>query len=268
MNKINTPPITRNDRPVLAVSAKWYGFPHQFDWIASQGFAFEYTPDIVRLSSIEEHLKPYLEKGVRVRHHGFFPGFEFGDTDKERSEIAMQLHYRALDNMQGFGDQVITFHVGLTQDATVDFERVKENLGRLVSYASSKGITINLENLKNGISSNPETIREWADASGSMITLDIGHAVSSGWRIKNGVSVPDIIDLFEDRLNEVHLYEQETDRHLAPKNMDILEPIINRLVKTNCPWWTIELEDHKEILHTHHLVSETINSGVAKRRNN
>lgn len=247
-----------NGLPLLAVSAKWHQFPNQFEWLLAHGFAMEYTPNRKDLSLLLDHTRPYLERGVSVRHHGFVPGFEIGNANGRKAEIAMQLHFRILDAIQGIGEQVITFHVGLTRLAKIDSERVKDNLGRLVEYAGTRGITINLENLKNGIASNPETIKEWADASGSMITLDIGHAVSCEWRRVNCVSVPEIIDLFEDRLNEVHLYEQETDRHLAPENMDILGPIIDRLMMTKCHWWTIELEDRDEILNTRRLVSKYV----------
>jgi len=56
------------------------------------------------------------------------------------------------------------------------------------------------------------------------------------------------------RLVEVHFYESETDRHWAPSNMDILGPIVDRLIATHCRWWTIELEDTQDVLRTRQLL--------------
>lgn len=246
--------------PVLAVSAKWYGFPDHFEWLVSRGFALEYTPDKESPTGIRDHTTPFLDRGVRIRHHGFFPGFEFGDKDPEKADLAMKRHFQALDAIVGIGEPVITFHAGLTRNVEIDPNRACDNLGQLVEYAKNRGITVSLENLKQGLTSNPYTVRKWADAADAMITMDIGHAVSSNWRIQNNVSVVDIIDLFEDRLIEVHLYERETDRHYPPENMEILGVIIDRLLQTDCPWWTIELEDHQEILQTQRLVSDYIES--------
>lgn len=240
----------------MAVSAKWYGFPDRFEWLASHGFAIEYTPNPKQFHLTQSHTARFLKNGLAVRHHGFFPGFEIGDQDEKKAELAVNLHFKALDAMTGIGEQVMTIHVGLTRNIEIDESRTQDNLERIVTYAKSRGITVCLENLKQGITSNPETVKTWANASGAMITLDVGHAVSSDWKIENRVTVPEIIDLFEDRLFEVHMYEKETNRHHAPKNMEILGPIIDRLLETDCRWWTIELEDYKEILETHRLLSD------------
>ena len=63
-----------------------------------------------------------------------------------------------------------------------------------------------------------------------------------------------IIDLAAERLVEVHFYESETDRHWAPRDMDILGPIADKLITTDCRWWTIELEDTQEVLSTRRLL--------------
>jgi hypothetical protein len=50
------------------------------------------------------------------------------------------------------------------------------------------------------------------------------------------------------------MYERETDRHHPPKDMRVLGPIIDRLIDTECDWWTIELDDYDEALETRRLL--------------
>ena len=252
---------------ILAVSAKWFHSLDRFRWIAKQGFALEYTPNPDDLKVIPNHLDPFLDVGVRVRHHGFFPGYELGNTHTEQAEHALRVHREALNAIHGRGEQVITVHVGLTKDVQIDPESVVKHLACLVEYGRNLGITVSLENLKQGLTSHPENVVEWARKTDAKITLDVGHAISCE-RVQNGeLTVHDFIDLFEDRLIEIHMYEKELDRHYAPQDMTILGPIVDRLVETDCCWWTIELVEYADILQTRNLLKEylmVLKSGIPK----
>ena len=238
----------------MAVAAQWHNLPGRFDWLADQGFACAYAPDPHGLSATADHLHPYLRRGMAVRYHGYFPGYEIGHSLADEARTALELHCRALDAVRGMGEQVMTVHVGLELGIPLDHGRVVENLTRLVNYAGSRGITISLENLRRGPTSHPETLIAWAQRSGAGITLDVGHAVSSRVVCDGGLAVPEIIDMIGDRLTEVHLYERETDRHHAPRDMAILGPIVEKLSLSGCRWWTIELDDDDDILLTRKLV--------------
>jgi sugar phosphate isomerase/epimerase len=160
----------------------------------------------------------------------------------------------ALEAIRGRGEQVITFHVGLHRKDPIDPGRVAENLRRLVECARDLGITVCLENLRRGPTSHPENVVAWARASGAMITLDIGHAVSCP-RVQSGeLTALDFLEMVADWLFEVHMYERETDRHRPPRDMTILGPIVDRLLATQCTWWTIELDDCAEALATRSLL--------------
>lgn len=247
---------------VLAVSTQWHVFPEKFDWLAEHGFAMEYTPNRKQFDLTREHLSPYLKRNIPVRHHGFFPGFEFGDIDRQKAEDALQINKKAVDALAEYGENIMTVHVGLPPFGALDYNRVEENLSRLVEYAEKRGVTICLENLRRGPTSNPEIVVEWAQKSGSSITMDIGHAVSCE-RVQQGeLTVPEIVKLFSPLLKEVHFYESETDTHHAPEDMTILGPIVDELVETDCKWWTIELNDYDEILNTRKLVQEYLRETV------
>jgi sugar phosphate isomerase/epimerase len=238
----------------LAVSATWRHNASRLDWIAANGLACAFTPNPDRLDLISRQLIPYMDNGMAVRHHGYFPGEEIGHAHAATAEDAMQLHFKAMEAMQGVGEPLMTVHVGLDRTLPLNHHRVVKNLTRLSEYGKKIGVAVSLENLRRGPTANPETLLDWARRSGAGITLDIGHAVSSQCVCNKTISVETIIDLAAERLVEVHFYASETDRHWAPRNMDILGPIADKLITTDCRWWTIELEDTQDVLFTRGLL--------------
>jgi sugar phosphate isomerase/epimerase len=136
----------------------------------------------------------------------------------------------------------------------LDPGRAVENLTRLSERARQLNITVCLENLRYGPTSNPEVVLTWAKAAGAEITLDVGHAATSPRVLAGELTVLDYIDIFDGRIFEAHIYERETDRHHPPQDMSILGPIVDRLQETPCNWWTIELTDYAEALSTRTLL--------------
>lgn len=240
----------------LAASATWRHGRRRLDWIEASGLACAFSPNPDRLDLLPGQLFSYIQRGMPVRHHGYFPGKEIGHAHPGTAEDAMQLHFKAMDAIQGVGEPLMTVHVGLDRTVPLDNGRVVKNLARLVGYGKKVGVTISLENLRRGSTANPWTLLEWSRRSGAGITLDIGHAVSSQCVRRKEISVERIVDLVAERLMEVHLYESETDRHWAPRNMDVLGPIVDKLITTDCRRWTIELEDTRDVLTTRQLLAD------------
>ena len=247
-------PVPRFNPPTMALSARWDTYPDRFQWLASQGFALEYTPGPDALDSLPLHVDPLIQAGVPVRYHAFFPEHEFGHRDAEIAEAALRLHAAMLETMAGRGEPVVTVHIGLHRETPLDVARAQANLARLTERAHALGITLCLENLRRGPTSDPTLVLRWAMQAGAMITLDVGHAVSCEAVRQGERSVDAYLDAFGERLCEVHMYERELDRHYPPKDMTVLGPIVDRLVGTACRWWTLELIDHQEALATRDLL--------------
>jgi len=240
----------------LAASVKWFEFPEKFDIMEEKSFSFEYTPDYQHLDLLPVHLKPYIQRGIEVRHHAFFPGLELADVHDEKSERSLALHLKMFDIMAGLGEMVVTVHVGLHPEIELSPQKAIDNLCRLVDYAGKLGITVSLENLRRGMTSNPHTVLDWAKRSGCSITLDLGHVLSSDFTRNGGPDILEVIGMFGSRLEEVHFYEKETDRHYPPKDMAILGPVVDALLETTCTWWTIELGDPHEIGFCRKIIRE------------
>ena len=240
----------------LAVSASWRHGSERMNWILANGLGCAFAPNPDRLDSMSSQLDSYIRRGMSVRYHGYFPGKEIGHAHPGAAEDAMRLHFNAIDAMRGVGEQLMTVHVGLDPTLPLNPRRAVKNLTRLVRYGKKAGVAISLENLRRGPTSDPRELLEWARRSGSGITLDVGHAVSSQCVRRKEIRVEQIVDLVAERLAEVHLYESETDRHWAPLTMDILGPIVDKLIAVDCRWWTIELEDTSEVLNTRQLLAD------------
>jgi sugar phosphate isomerase/epimerase len=251
--------------PTIALSAHWHTYPERFEWIMRHGFALEYSPNPEAFDLLPTHLARILEAGIPVRHHGFFPQYELGHGDPGLAEDALRLHQAALEALCGRGEQVLTVHIGLDRQLPLDGPRAVANLARLVDHARTLDITVALENLRYGPTSDPETVLAWARESGAMITLDVGHAVSCS-RVARGELDPlDFVEVFADRLIEAHVYEREASRHYPPQDMAVLGPIIDALLATQCGWWTIELNDLDEALATRSLLLDYIASKQDER---
>lgn len=243
-----------NTNPTIALTAKWPTYPERLDWILENGFALEYAPDPEDLNHLPQQIDPYLRQGLRIRYHGFLPGYELGHRDPVEARKGLAKHKQVLDNIQGRGEQVFTIHIGLNPEDPIDPDKAIKNLRKLVHYGKKLGIIVCLENLRRGLTSNPNIVVDWANKTDAMITFDIGHAVSCE-RVQNGDLTPlEFLKIVSNRLFEIHLYGSERDRHYPPEG---IEPIRNLLAfswKQNCDWWTIELDNYDEALYTRHLV--------------
>jgi sugar phosphate isomerase/epimerase len=238
-------------RPLLAASAKWFQTIDRLHDLMSRGLGIEYTPDPEDFSAMPALLRPFLERKIPLRFHAFFPEHEIGDQDGDAAAEAMDHHIRFLETVASMVvEPVITCHLGLIAERPMEINRAGDNLGLLVRRAEELGITLSLENLRKGPASNPEQIWKWAEAAGSALTLDIGHALSSKMVKEGMMTMAEIINLFTPRIIEAHYYEKESDRHYPPQDMQILGPVVDLLLHTPCRWWTIELEDLSDIDRT------------------
>lgn len=240
--------------PTIALAAHWHTFPERLDWALAHRFAVEYSPNPGAFHLLPVHLGPALQAGVPVRHHAFFPQFEMGHRDPAAAYRALRVHRAAVEAIHGWGEQVLTVHIGLDRQIPISGRQAVENLARLVDHAQRLGITVALENLRRGPTSDPETVVEWACRSGAMITLDVGHAISCERVARGDASPLDFIGMFAGRLIEAHVYEREAERHYPPHDMSILGPVVDGLLAAGCAWWTIELNEPDEALATRTLL--------------
>lgn len=245
----------------IALTAKWPTYPARINWIYENDFALEYAPDPEHLNHLPQQIDPYLKLGLPIRYHGFLPGYEIGHQDSVEAGKGLTVHKQVLDQIHGRGEQVFTIHIGLNSRVSIDPDRALRNLQTLVDHGNSLGITVCLENLRRGYTSDPQIVADWAEKSGAMITFDIGHAVSCD-RVQNGkLTALEFLETVSKRLYEVHLYGREADRHYPPSGIEPIRDLLDCCLNTECHWWTIELDDCDEALYTRRLVTNYLKEG-------
>ena len=253
-----------NCAPLIAYELAAGDEPSRYSWVLKSAIAVEYTPDPEAPSNIHPDVLPFINAGIPVRFHARYPEWEFGNADTHRSEQALRVHCNTIDKIQGLGEPVLTVHVGLDKNALLDYERVKENLCRLTDYAGKKGIKVNLENLRTGITSDPEIMLDLTEASGARITFDVGHAVSSKKVAGGEYTVPEIIEMFGSRINGVHIYgKEEQGCHYPVENARSVAPIMDKLLLLPCNWWTVELKDCTQAECTRKILVDYIHKSIS-----
>lgn len=103
----------------------------------------------------------------------FLPGYEIGDQDVDAANRAMDHHRRFLEvAVSIMPEPVITCHIGLIPDQSIDANRGMDNLGLMARRAKELGITLALENLRKGPAADPRQVWSWAEAADLAITLE------------------------------------------------------------------------------------------------
>jgi hypothetical protein len=229
----------------------------RLDWLYAHDFAIELAPDPERLDRLAPLIWPYVQKGLPIRFNAVIPGCEIGDAEPAAARWALQRHMAMVDAVSEFPGPVLTCRVGRTKGRGISGKHAIADLTALTDYASRRGVTITLGNLRAGPTATPERHILWARQTGAKISLDLGAALSA--TAARRVSLEAYIDRVADRLVGVYLYEG-IDRwgHRAPCDMTLLGPAIELLTRTSCDWWTLDLDYAREIRITRRLVLEIL----------
>ncbi|MCS3901264.1 sugar phosphate isomerase/epimerase family protein [Methanococcus voltae] len=132
-----------------------------------------------------------------------------------------------------------------------EYDKLLENLSSIVEYAKEKNVKICVENLRKGFSSNPYNILKVVENCDCNITMDIGHT-----KYENRL---DTVDLFAEYIHNVHVYENEVEgKHIAPKNLDNLKPVLDRLLNYKKDFWLVELMDNTSCQNTKNMLTNYI----------
>jgi sugar phosphate isomerase/epimerase len=134
----------------------------------------------------------------------------------------------------------------------LDWATAVQNLSALVEYGQQRGVTVCLENLRTGWTSDPDLFVQLLDQSGARVTFDLGHATSSSFAAQRLA----FLDRVASRVVNAHVYEVERKGvgHIAPTDLRVIGPLLESLLYTGCDWWLIELADPKTVERTQALL--------------
>lgn len=119
------------------------------------------------------------------------------------------------------------------------------NIKELVKAADDFGLTICVENVRRGVTSDPSIYREIVVESGAKATIDIGHARGSDYVLKTKTDPMEFVRGIEDRIVTAHIYAFEDDQgHHPITEPTEVEDFLAAFAANNVEYWV--LEHHSE----------------------
>ncbi len=199
------------------------------------------------------------EAGLEVRFH-LSPHVEIAHTNPAVAAQALQNLQQGVEiaaryaGRRASGSELsapapayVTVHLARNESPPeeLDWATAERNLSLLVDYGRAREVIVCLENLRTGWTSDPELFVELVERSGASVTFDVGHANSSPF-------APHRLEFLRrvaGRVTNAHIYEAEAERlgHVAPTDLDAIQPLLDALLATPCDWWLIELADRAEM---------------------
>jgi sugar phosphate isomerase/epimerase len=216
----------------------------------------EYSFDPGNLSAAlrdAETIHRLADRDVEMRYHFPLGTFELANLDESLAEDALAQFLSATDIVAKSGGRYLTVHAALHGGAHEYpvFARTKERLRVLVEYGRAVGVTVCLENLRWGLTSEPEHFVDLVEFADAAVTLDVGHAVSSEAAHAGTTTGAEFAQMLAPRIVGAHVYDREDPHHIAPTDLErIGDTLAVLLGETACRWWVIELFSADEIRST------------------
>lgn len=205
---------------------------------------------------ISRIVDPFLSRPTAMRFHFPLGGIEVGGPDEASDASGLTGAKEVIDALPGQGERLLTVHLPLCSDATPkQLASAGQRLHDVVQYGRERGVTVCLENLRWGITSDPAVFIDLIEYSGAGVTFDIGHANSSEFA-QAGFSSERFAELVSAYVRNAHVYEREDTCHHAPTDLARIGPTLEILLQTGCDWWVIELFDREEVVATRSLLME------------
>jgi len=197
---------------------------------------------------------------LEVRYHCAFQEIDLGDVDEGKAKTAEVLFRNVCRLVSKLEGHFLTIHIGLGRNTTnsLSWNRTVDKLTELVYFANNLGICLCLENLGWGWTSRPQLFEKLIRKSGSLVTIDIGHAHISPSVLSLAYEVEGFVTPHQDRIVNAHIYHREEgDEHLPPETVsDLYDRFCLLRQVSSCDWWVLALREKREVLKTLNVVQE------------
>jgi sugar phosphate isomerase/epimerase len=242
-------------RPLLAISS-WVSKSYEdvLKFGVSLGFrAIELDCDEKPIPATQRGrklLKEVLKKyGLEVFYHSPFLDQAIGSANSVIRQNTFNNLRMYLEFLQELDARYLVIHAGVDEEECPR-RNIVDDLTRLVGIANTKSITLCVENLRYGLSSDPHNLRDLAEECGAKITFDLGHANSCDWTLNQNHSSKDFLRVIEERVVAAHIYLREGGgRHQPFTRIEEIKDTLDQLRSSNSvKWWTIELPDIEDTI--------------------
>lgn len=191
--------------------------------------------------------------------HAPYTDLEIGHRDAEYAAAALRILREYVDVAAELPAHHLNLHVGshALEPEERSWENLVRNLSALLEYAERRGTLVTVENLRHGLTSEPETFAALLRATGAPVTFDLGHAHGSAWVQHGRGSVVEFLKSIPTRIVAGHLYLTETgDTHVPPGEVTDVAAALDGLCAAGCDWWVLELHSRETLEQTRRVVDQ------------
>lgn len=209
---------------------------------------------VERVADVVAGVHARASRPLDLRFHFPLAGYDFSARDAEEARRGFLGAISAVDGIAEVGGRFLTVHLPIGFDEShCRLPGARHHLTELTAYAAEKNVTVCLENLRWGVTSEPDAFMGLVEAAGCAVTLDVGHANSSDVAARGFSSVA-FAELVAPLVRNAHVYEREEPHHHCPENLDRIGGTLEALLNSACDWWVIELFDRSEVASTRKLL--------------
>lgn len=188
-----------------------------------------------------------------IRFHAPAADVEIGFRDPAIAEASLRYLLMYIEFLGEVAPTTLTVHVGSRSIPMemLSWETTLAHLRRVAAAGRERGVTVCLENLKRGWTSDPHRLLAMAEAANSAITLDLGHANASPF-LQEGGTLEAFHSVIKERVANVHIYEIETPdgRHMPLEGLIRHGPALDALLARGPRTWVLELSNPEDLAQT------------------
>ncbi len=232
------------------------------DYASAHGYAgVEWAMDGWRVMAARDRRRQLLDRLRATARlcsvHAPYTDLEIGHRDADFAAASLRVLMEYVAIAADLGAHHVNLHVGsfaMTEDE-LSWETLVGNVKSLMEYAARRGTQITIENLRHGLTSDPEWFATLLSTTGAPATFDHGHATGSAWVQSGRGSVVGALRSIPTPILATHLYfTEEHDSHFAPTSVDQMTDALDALRERGCDFWVLELHTHTTLEQTRRVV--------------
>lgn len=189
--------------------------------------------------------------------HAPYLDVEIGHRDPDFAAASLRLLRDYVDIAADLGAHHVNIHVaafGLTPDELC-WETLLRNLTTLLEHGARRGVPLTVENLRRGLTSDPERFAALLKATGAPVTFDHGHAHGNAWVREGRGTVEDVLAAIPTPILASHLYLTEADdTHFPPRDVAEMRTALAAIRDRGCDFWVLELFSRPDLEATRRAV--------------
>jgi sugar phosphate isomerase/epimerase len=198
--------------------------------------------------------------------HAPYTDLEIGHRDPEYAAAALRILKEYVDVTAELGAHHVNLHVGShgLGPEECSWDTLLRNLNALLAHAAARGVVVTVENLRLGVTSDPERFAALLEATGAPACFDLGHAQGSDWVQQGRGSAADVLRAIPTPVLAAHVYYRETgDTHHPPATLADMAETLDALVAAGCEWWVVELHTREALEQTRRVVDQYLAARAA-----